>query len=386
LAHDPSALARGGILARASRRRFLGRCGWFVAGAEIFIVLVGVLVLVCAHPYLPLRRLLSGLPDVLLLSAPVVLPAAVLAGYAGVLADLHRYQALLAMRLAGRSPVAGLVTLMLPAVAVALLLLLLHSSVLPQASFRLRTELPAFGSTDQSLLLRLARRPNVLSGALASASISPTGTANELIFSASGDDWASVVVADAAVLHRPVPEAVCLTLRGGRLLRVDTGFTVTANVAFTELDVYLDEREVAGSSKQGIMALSHYTDAELRQLDAQLAYLQAAGQEVDTERRRRVAAASLFAAVRRQTAVLPLLFAALFACCLLSRPATASAEAAVRRRFIAACCMLLFAQTVVELLVGKRGAWLPAWVAWTPTLVVVVHTLVRVRREVACSR
>jgi hypothetical protein len=58
----------------------------------------------------------------------------------------------------------------------------------------------------------------------------------------------------------------------------------------------------------------------------------------------------------------------------------------VRRRFIAACCMLLFAQTVVELLVGKRGAWLPAWVAWTPTLVVVVHTLVRVRREVACSR
>lgn len=366
------AIGPGGVLAGTTRRRFLVRCAWFAAGGEVFLVLVGLLVLIATHPYLPLAGLLGGLPDIALLSAPVVLPAAALAAFAGALGDAERHQVLLALRLAGRPAGACIVPLLLPATVIAVLLYLLQSFVLPHASFRLRAEMAALSAPNQSLVLRLARRPRVLTGLTADVAVADEGGIADLVLTTRDDTSSSAIVASGASLTRSTADALCLRLERGRVLRADRAGALVMNLAFDELDLQLGSRDAVGPRKQEILALSHYTDRELAQLPAQVAYLVGTGREVDPDRRQRARTAGAFAAVRWQTAALPLWFA------VLALAALRGGGRAARARFLGVSALLLAAQTGLELLAGKRGLSAPALLPWLPAIAAALCTVTMV--------
>jgi len=295
-----------GIYHRALLRRYLDRLALVVAALALLSALNLLLVQAARAPHLPLRTIIAGAPDALVVLFPTLATAALLLAGMWFAWDARAGAWLLSYRLAGGSPTSAAAWLLAPALLAAGCVLWAAGWGAPRALIRQR-ERTGFG-VDGSLLAPAALARDRIGGDLR---LSAAGIRDRTLIDAivwSKRDAGRAIIARSVSTHRAGDGRIAVQLDDGRAVAGEGRFD---DLRFARLTVELDERAAGAIDVRELVRPKLCTMGELAKLDEQQLFLLRHGHRLGPAQRRTVRAAASVAAARIASAVTPVALSAL---------------------------------------------------------------------------
>jgi lipopolysaccharide export LptBFGC system permease protein LptF len=346
---------------------FLRRFVWVFIFIKVFLGLCAFFAFLPKHPYVPLTRVIAGVPDLALALLPVSLPFSLVLAVVLFIEDVRRQQGFLWIQLAGRDPRLFQTGIIAFGALASLGLWGFNASVLPKIQFHSNYVLTRPEDTMVSLALRMEREPELLQGLQMDFRFEEGARLADFSL-VSADEGAHMIVTAASAVPDLDDEGghFGLELSRGRLLKADVKGGLATNLRFDKFRLRFDALKLFGADKKRILNPVFYTNRELSLLPETARLQERSGLLLSKRQKRRIKAIPQVVAARVQSAMNPFLFT-LVAVVLLG----SHAQVGSRRRtvvFAGFLILCLLPQQLVFEARAENGGLPGVWAAFLPTI------------------